>query len=129
MVAGASAGGCLAAAVALKIRDHGGPALYGQMLIHPMLDDLCMTSSMKQFKSDGAWTGIASSTTWDLVLPGRRGTDEVSIYEAPGRATTLNQLPPTYTEVGSTEAFRDECILYATNTKLCEHGVETEFHM
>ena len=39
IVAGASAGGGLAAGVALMARDRGGPALAGQDLICPMLDD------------------------------------------------------------------------------------------
>ncbi len=61
------------------------------------------------------------------MLPGRRGSENVSCYEAPGRTTNLAGLPPTFMEVGSTEPFRDECVEYVS--KLCSSGVETEFHM
>jgi acetyl esterase/lipase len=63
VIAGASAGGCLGAAIALKIQDHGGLDLYGQMLIYPMVDDQCITSSLKQFASYGTWTGGALAYT------------------------------------------------------------------
>ncbi|OBT97579.1 hypothetical protein VE01_04448 [Pseudogymnoascus verrucosus] len=127
LIAGASAGGGLAAAVALKARDDKGLEPCGQLLLYPMLDDRCATKSMEQFSTDGTWTGVASKAAWDLVLPGRRGSDKVNVYEAPGRAIDLSGLPPTFIEVASTEPFRDECVNYASN--LCINGVETELHL
>ena len=44
----------------------------------------------------------------------RRGTDRVSVYEAPARAADLSSLPPAYIEVGSAEVFRDESVSYAS---------------
>ncbi len=45
-VLGTSAGACLAACTALRVRDAGGPALATQALIEPVLDDRATTSSM-----------------------------------------------------------------------------------
>jgi acetyl esterase/lipase len=127
LIAGASAGGGIAAAIALKLRDEGGATPCGQLLLYPMLDDRCTTESMRQYATEGTWTGTANKIAWDMVLPGTRGGDQVSIYQAPGRATDLSGLPPSFIEVGSAEPFRDECIEYAN--KLCTSGVETELHM
>ena len=55
MIAGASAGGGLAAGVTLKVRDQGGPELAAQVLIYPMLDDRNQTISSYQFDGFGLW--------------------------------------------------------------------------
>jgi acetyl esterase/lipase len=55
VVGGTSAGGGLAAAVALLARDRGGPALAGQLLICPMLDDRNDTPSSWQMAGLGVW--------------------------------------------------------------------------
>jgi acetyl esterase/lipase len=56
MVAGQSAGGGLAAGVALLARDRGGPALCAQLLLCPMLDDRNETVSCKQYVNEGIWS-------------------------------------------------------------------------
>jgi acetyl esterase/lipase len=114
VVAGGSAGGGLAAALALRARDQGGPALAGQLLMYPVLDDRNNTTSSRQIDGIGVWDRTSNQTAWDAVLGDRRGTDQVSIYEAPARATDLSGLPPAYLEVGSAEVFRDETVDYAS---------------
>ncbi|MEU1212581.1 alpha/beta hydrolase [Streptomyces sp. NPDC005791] len=111
---GGSAGGGLAAAVTLKARDNNGPALAGQVLMYPMLDDRNTTVSSHQIDGIGVWDRTSNFTGWNAVLGDRRGTDDVSVYESPSRATDLSHLPPTYIEVGSAEVFRDESVAYAS---------------
>lgn len=127
VLAGASAGGGLAAGLALASRDRGGPAVAGQMLIYPMLDDRNETPSSEQFEGIGVWDRISNQTGWDLLLGDRRGTAEVSLYSAPARATDLAGLPPAFIDVCSTETFRDEDVAYAG--ALWRAGVQTELHV
>ena len=114
MVMGASAGGGLSAGVVLKARDLGGPALVGQVLMCPMLDDRNETISSHQYIGTGTWDRNSNDTGWDAYLGDRRKTDSVSIYASPSRATDLSGLPPTYIDCGSAEVFRDEDVAYAS---------------
>jgi acetyl esterase/lipase len=114
MVIGGSAGGGLSAGVVLKARDLGGPAIVGQVLECPMLDDRNQTVSSHQFVGTGTWDRNSNDTGWDAYLGDRRHTDSVSIYASPSRATDLSGLPPTYIDCGSAEVFRDEDVAYAT---------------
>jgi len=127
MIAGGSAGAGLAAGVALLARDRNGPKLYAQLLIYPMLDDRNVSTSSKQYYDEGTWTGKANIIAWDALLPGKRGTEDVSIYAAPSRAKDLSGLPQAFIDVGSCEPFRDEDVPYAA--KLWECGVQCELHV
>lgn len=127
VLAGASAGGGLAAALALACRDRGGPVAAGQMLIYPMLDDRNETPSTAQFEGLGVWDRISNQTGWDLLLGDRRGTADVSPYAAPARASDLAGLPPAFIDVCSTETFRDEDVAYAS--ALWRAGVQAELHV
>lgn len=128
IVTGGSAGGGLSAGVALLNRDRKGPPLFAQMLVYPMLDDRCTSVSSQQFPDEGVWTDKTNKAAWDHYLGARvRGTDKVSIYDAPARAKDLSNLPPTFIEVGACEPFRDEDVAYAM--KLWEHGIPTELHV
>ena len=64
IMAGGSAGGGLAAGMALLARDRGGPALAGQMLIYPMLDDRNDTPRRRQIEGVGVWDRISNDTGW-----------------------------------------------------------------
>lgn len=127
MIAGASAGGGLAAGTALLTRDRDGPRLIAQCLIYPMLDDRCESTSNKQYAADGIWSSASNFMGWTALLGDRRGGSEVSMYAAPARAQSLSGLPTTYIEVCSTETFRDEDVAYAS--KLWECGVQAELHV
>ncbi|WP_020659296.1 alpha/beta hydrolase [Amycolatopsis benzoatilytica] len=127
IVAGASAGGGLAAGVALLARDRGGPRLLGQLLMCPMLDDRCITPSSQELDGAGIWDATSNLTGWNALLGERRGGDGVSIYTAPARATDLSDLPTSFISVGSVETFRDEDIDYAT--RLLRAGVQCELHV
>ncbi len=127
IIAGASAGGGLTAGVTLAARDRSGPALAGQVLIYPMLDDRNETVSSHQIDGTGVWDRGSNATGWNALLGDRRGTDEVSIYAAPGRAEDLSGLPPTFIDCGSAEVFRDEDVAYASRIWAC--GGVAELHV
>lgn len=114
MIAGASAGGGLAAGTALLARDRNGPRLMAQLLMCPMLDDRDRTVSSAQIDGVGLWDRSSNVMGWTALLGGRRATDDVSIYAAPARATDLSGLPPAFIDCGSAEVFRDEDVAYAT---------------
>ncbi len=126
MIAGASAGGGLAAGVALLARDRQGPSLIGQLLICPMIDDRDETAATLQY-DEGTWTRDHNRIGWTALLGERRGGEGVSIYAAPARATDLSGLPPAYIDCGSAEVFRDEDVAYAT--ALWRDGVQAELHV
>lgn len=114
VVAGLSAGGGVAAGTVLLARDRGLPHVAAQMLMCPMLDDRNNTVSTRQFAGSGAWDKISNDTGWTALLGERQGTDDVSIYASPARATDLSNLPPTFVDVGSAETFRDEAAAFAS---------------
>ncbi len=125
-VGGSSAGGALAAAVALMARDRGGPALAVQVLNYPVIDDRMQTPSMRAFDATPMWTTSANADMWQHYLghPDQRG--EVSAYAAPGRATDVAGLPAAYVLTAELDPLRDEGIEYAQ--RLMAAGVPTELH-
>jgi acetyl esterase/lipase len=126
-VGGASAGGGLAAGLALRARDGGGPAICHQHLVCPMLDDRHQTPSSHSITDTRVWNRGANLAAWDAYLPGAAGRPDVPIYAAPSRATDLAGLPPTYLPVGSLDLFVDEDIAYAQ--ALLQAGVAVELHV
>jgi acetyl esterase len=125
-VAGSSAGGALAAAVALMARDRGGPALVFQLLNYPVIDDRMQTPSMRAFDATPMWTSGASADMWQHYLGALEVRGEVSPYAAPGRAADLTGLPAAYVLTAELDPLRDEGIEYAR--RLMEAGVPTELH-
>lgn len=126
VVSGFSAGGGLSAGVALMARDQGGPALVGQLLGCPMLDDRDLTLSTEQYDGIGIWDRTHNRTAWDAVL-GPVPHQDVSPYVAPARAEDLSGLPPALIDVGSAEVFRDEAVAYAK--RLWAAGGQAELHV
>ncbi|MEV5506350.1 alpha/beta hydrolase [Streptomyces orinoci] len=127
IIGGKSAGGGLAAALALLTRDRGGPAPIGQLLICPMLDDRDNTPSTLQMDGTDTLDRTSNATAWQAVLGARYGTADVPPYAAPARATDLTRLPPAYVEAGSAEILRDEGVAYAQ--ALWQAGGQAELHV
>jgi acetyl esterase/lipase len=127
IIAGASAGGGLAAGTTLLARDHGGPVLLGSLLMCPMIDDRNQTLSSHQIDGVGVWDRGSNEMGWSALLGERRGTDSVSIYASPSRATDLSGLPPTFIDVASAEVFRDEAVAYAA--RIWADGGIAELHV
>ncbi|MFD0340307.1 alpha/beta hydrolase [Streptomyces sp. NPDC127117] len=127
VIAGASAGGGLAAGVALLTRDLGTPAIAAQMLICPMLDHRNTSTSSRQHSGvPGVWTGEMNEFGWRSVL-GELAEDGVSAYISPAVADDLSGLPTTYVDTGSAEVFRDEATDYAT--RIWAAGGQAELHV
>lgn len=126
VVAGASAGGGLAAAVSLMARDRG-IALAGQLIGAPMIDDRNDTVSSWQYDGLGAWDRNNNDCGWDAMLGADRATDRVHPYQTPARATDLSGLAPAYLEVGACEVFRDETVGYAS--RIWAAGGQAELHV
>jgi acetyl esterase/lipase len=131
-VGGNSAGGALAAAVALAQRDGGGEGPVFQLLIYPVTDDRMDTPSMRAFDATPMWTNLANAHMWEYYLggpPGGRhgpGGTDVPVYAAPGRAQDLAALPRTYLMTAELDPLRDEGVEYAR--RLLDAGVPTELH-
>ncbi|GAA0401124.1 alpha/beta hydrolase [Streptomyces luteireticuli] len=119
-VGGGSAGGGLAAGLALLARDRGGPAIVFQLLLCPALDDRIQTLSASTFTDSPVFDSCALTQMWPLYLPG----GDVSPYAAPARAEDLTGLPPAYILTAEHDPLRDEGIHYAT--RLLDAGVPAE---
>jgi acetyl esterase/lipase len=129
-VLGESAGGGLAAALALVARDRGGPRLAAQFLDAPTIDDCLDTVSMTTLSDTPAWQSVNSPYSWRYYLHGvaEPGSANVPIYAAPARATVeaLSGLPPAYVTAYQIDPTRDEGLDYAH--RLIQAGVPTEVH-
>ena len=121
-VHGQSAGGGLAAGVALLARDRGGPALCFQSLDVPTLDDRLETTSMRSAGPWLMWSPGQAATSWRLYLDGRPADQ----YAAPSRAEDLAGLPPAYVVTCELDPLRDEGNEYAA--RLMTAGVPVELH-
>lgn len=124
-VGGASAGAGLAAALALMARDRGGPKIASQLLIYPMLDDRQITESSTW--DVPIWPAASNTFGWTSYLGDAKGTNGVSPYAAPARATDLTGLPPAIIAVGGLDGFVDEDTDYARRLNIA--GVPIEFHL
>lgn len=150
LVFGDSAGGGLAAGMALLARDRGlaaggvvgataaetsqRRAIHSLVLVYPMLDD----RTTKRVRADDparqltTWSANDNQLAWDAYLggAGKAGSDVpgvVSPYAAAARATSYKGLPPVYVDVGGLDVFRDEIIEFVA--RLYKDDVEVEFHL
>ncbi|MFD0071424.1 alpha/beta hydrolase [Streptomyces sp. NPDC127166] len=121
-VGGHSAGGGLAAGVALRARDEQGPPIRFQLLNQAGLDDRLETWSARNF-TDTPWYHRGKATAaWGHYLGSRPATP----YAAPARAADLSGLPPAYVASAEFCPNRDEDIAYAV--RLLQAGVSVELH-
>jgi acetyl esterase/lipase len=124
-ISGVSAGGGLAAALALLARDRGEVPVAFQLLECPMIDDRQTTSS-SQLDGLPIWSREANEFGWRSYLGDLYGGD-VPAYAAAAHAADLSGLPPALVIVGGADGFRDEDIEYAL--RLNQAGVPTELHV
>ncbi len=102
-VGGSSAGGCLAAALALLARDEGGPRLAAQLLLCPPLDDLLATRSATRFTATPIFDRGAARTMRRYYLGADHRPGSASPYAAPARAPSWPGCrPPSSPSAGST---------------------------
>ncbi|MBV9953195.1 MAG: alpha/beta hydrolase [Acidimicrobiia bacterium] len=112
-VGGDSAGGGLAAAVAQRALDEGGPALAFQALVYPMLDDRTVLRTDHQGRGDFLWTPKANAFGWTAYLGHPPRAADAPTYAAPARRTDLGGLPPAWIGVGDLDLFYEEDLDYA----------------
>jgi acetyl esterase/lipase len=126
-IGGASAGGGLAAGLALLARDRKEVPVAFQLLIYPMIDDRNATPASYAITDPRVWHRESNRLGWKAYLGRDGGGDHVSPYAAATRATDLTNLPPAYIPVGALDLFIDENIEYAQ--RLIQAGVPTELHV
>ncbi|NQE64429.1 alpha/beta hydrolase [Caulobacter sp. RHG1] len=127
-IMGESAGGGLAAALALLVRDRGEHTIAFQHLIYPMIDDrTCVTADPHPYVGEFVWTPTSNHFGWTSLLGRPPGDADVSLYAAAARASDLSGLPKTYIATGALDLFLEENLAYAQ--RLIRAGVPTELHV
>ena len=125
-IAGASAGGGLAAGLAILARDRGEVDVAFQLLIYPMIDDR-NTSASSHIQGAPVWSREANHLGWRAYLGDLVDKEYVPAYAVPARVESVVGLPPAWIGVGSLDVFRDEDIEYAS--RLLAAGIPTELHV
>jgi acetyl esterase len=110
-VCGDSAGANLAAAVALKSRDQGGPALRHQALLCPVIDSACNSASMLTKGTGYMLSRDIMLWFWNCYLA--KPADASNPLASPARAKILANLPPTSIATAEYDPLLDEAELYA----------------
>ncbi len=126
-IGGGSAGGGLAAGLALRARDNAEVDVCFQLLVYPMLDDRNTTPSSYAIIDPRVWNRTANLAGWNAYLPGQAGSGGVSPYAAPARSIDLSGLPPAHISVGTLDLFVDEDVGYAE--ALLRSRVSVELHV
>jgi len=127
-IGGTSAGGGLAAALALLARDRAEVQVAFQVLLVPMLDDrTAAVADPHPFTGEFIWTPANNLFGWTALLGRTPGGENVSPYAAPARAESLAGLPAAYISTGALDLFLDEDVEYAR--RLARAGVPTELHV
>jgi triacylglycerol lipase len=126
-VMGESAGGGLAAALALLARDRGEYKLAFQHLTYPMIDDRTCLGEQHPHTGEFIWTSHSNRFGWQALLGQEPGGADVSPYAAASRADDLTGLPPAYIMSGALDLFVEEDLEYAR--RLIHAGVSTELHV
>jgi acetyl esterase len=123
MVGGDSAGGNLAAVVAIAARDGNGPDIAGQVLIYPATDFAMTHASHREPETSILLTHSVILWFRDHYL---NGAADVHDWRAsPARASTLIGLPPAYVLTAGADPLRDEGDDYAH--RLTEAGVPVTY--
>ncbi|TYB83048.1 alpha/beta hydrolase fold domain-containing protein [Maritimibacter fusiformis] len=111
VVGGDSAGGGLAAALAISLCD-AGAALPCRLILHePMLDPATRHRPDPDPATLRLWGARINRFAWESYLAGLSG--EIPATAAPARLADARGLPPTWIGVGTMDLFHDECLAFA----------------
>jgi acetyl esterase len=114
-VGGDSAGGNLAAVVALMARDRGGPKLAFQLLVYPVTDYSWETPSYTENAEGFMLTKQSMVWFWNHYVASE--TDATHMHASPLRAESLTGLPPALVITAEFDPLRDEGEAYAERLK------------
>lgn len=123
LLGGDSAGGNLALATALALRDAGGPPLRGILATYPVCDSNLDTPSYRDFGTGLALTREKMAFYWSVYVP--HAADRHHPWAAPLRAD-LAGLPPTRIHLAEFDVLRSEGEAIATKLQAAKVPVETE---
>lgn len=126
-VMGESAGGGLAASLALLARDRGDYPLAFQLLDAPMMDDRTCVRPRNPVTGEFIFAPEDNHFGWSCLLGAEPGGPDVSPYAAAARATQLEGLPPALIATGALDLFVDENVDYGM--RLISAGVAVELHI
>jgi acetyl esterase/lipase len=121
VIGGASAGGGLAAALALLARDRGDIDVAAQVLVYPMLDDRSATAEGLDGRNHRLWSQTSNRYGWSSYL----GDADPNVA-VPARRDDLGGLPPTWLGVGTLDLFHDEDLAYAERLRVAGVACELE---
>ncbi len=124
---GASAGGGLAAALALRAREQRSGAIRYQCLIYPMLDHRNVAPAAGEARECFLWDHEKNRFAWDCYLGPNDPSGSVSPFASPARANQLQGLPPAYLCIGDEDLFHGESLEYAR--RLRESGVAVDLEI
>ncbi len=110
-IGGNSAGGALAASVALACRDSLSPNLVHQLLINPVLDARRATSSASRFSDTPVWTRADNELMWETYLGS--STEVVDYRASPSLAEDVVGVAPVSLWIAEYDPLRDEGYEYA----------------
>lgn len=123
IVAGDSAGGNLAAVVALRARDRNGPPIALQVLVYPVTDANFANASYSDPANQLMLTRDAMVWFWDHYAPDAASRAEPDA--SPLQAKDLGSLPPALVITAEHDVLRDEGEAYAERLRAA--GVPVEF--
>jgi acetyl esterase len=123
IVAGDSAGGNLAAALALAARSEAGIRLAGQVLIYPVLSGGFEMPSHEENAHAAMLKTADMRQFWRLYLGGEDTT--LNPYAAPLLAASFTHLPPAYVATAGYDPARDDGLAYAQGLR--QAHVEAEY--
>ncbi|WP_261323829.1 alpha/beta hydrolase [Rhizobium leguminosarum] len=127
VIGGASAGGGLAAALALLAKERGEIRPVLQLLSYPMLDDRTTIRTDIDARRLRLWSPASNRFGWRSYLGPATADGNVPPLAAPARYNDLSGLPPAWIGVGTNDLFHDEDVTYAR--RLQQAGVATTLHV
>jgi len=127
ILAGDSAGGNLAAGLALRLRDSAAPGPRALLLIYPALDASCSSESYSTFARGYGLTKQGMLFFWAAYLGGEDRLSTAGAHASPARAASVQGLPPTLTLVSQADVLRDEGVQF--HARLAAAGVHSELEV
>jgi acetyl esterase/lipase len=125
-ITGASAGGGLAASLAIEARERGEVTPVFQLLVYPMLDDRTALRNDIDERGMRLWNNRSNRFGWRSYLGTEPGFPGIAAPASPARAEDLSGLPPAWIGVGTLDLFHDENLEYAARLRAAGVGCELE---